>query len=107
VGVGFITMLIVGMAELVAPVFALERMEERRPGIEYWLGWPALCLAAALRVGAGLLLGQVDERARLAMVATAGVLAWLGLASFAWAVVRARRKEPRMRGMIRRRAEEP
>lgn len=99
-GLGLVTMLIVGMAQLVAPVFALERVEARPPGIEYLVGWPALIAATAMRVVAGLLAGHIAERARTDLLATAGVLAWLGLATFAWSMMRAKRKEPRIRASL-------
>ncbi len=89
-GIGLISMLIVGMAQLVAPVFALERAEARPPGVEYVVGWPALFLAAGMRVAAGVLFGHMGERARMELIAAAGVLGWIGIAAFAWSVVRAR-----------------
>ncbi|HEY5477886.1 MAG TPA: hypothetical protein VIK11_14380 [Tepidiformaceae bacterium] len=99
-GVGVITLLIVGMAQLVAPVFALERAEARAGGIrDYLTWWPLLC-AAVLRVVAALLLGHMDGTLRLQIAAVAGALGWLGLAGFAFSVIQAARKEPRMRALL-------
>ncbi len=99
-GLGLITLLIVGMAQLVAPVFALERAEARSPGIEDHLAWWALLVGASLRVAAGLLYEQVSYDTRMHLAAIAGALAWIGLAMFAASVVRAVRKEPRMHALI-------
>ncbi|MCC7365813.1 MAG: NnrS family protein [Dehalococcoidia bacterium] len=99
-GLGMITMLIIGMARLVAPVFALERAEpgstrlfERAP---LWL----LVAAVVLRVGAGLAFDHMDTDGRMHLAAAAGVLAWLALAVFAASVVRAIRAEPRMKALL-------
>lgn len=99
-GLGLITLLVVGMAQLVAPVFALERAEARPPGIEDHLAWWCLLGAAILRVATGLLYGHVSYDTRMHLAAIAGALAWLGLAMFALAVVRAVRKEPRMKALL-------
>ena len=100
IGLGLITLLIVGMAQLVAPVFALERAEARSPGIEDHLGWWALLAGASLRVVAGLLYDRVSYDTRMHLAAIAGGLAWVGLAMFAASVIRAVRKEPRMHALI-------
>ena len=105
-GLGLITLLIVGMAQLVAPVFALERAEARSPGIEDHLGWWALLAGATMRVVAGLLYDTVSYDTRMHLAAIAGALAWIGLAMFAASVVRAVRKEPRMRALISSAADE-
>ena len=107
VGAGYLTLLIVGMARLVLPLFALERAEASPLGIEFRAGWPVLMLAVTLRVSSALLAGHLDEQARLDLVTASGVLAWLGLATFAWALLRARLKEPRMKALIRKAAAGP
>ncbi len=99
-GLGMITMLIIGMAQLVSPVFALERAEARPAGIEDRLAWWSLASAVVLRVVAGLAYGHMDHEPRMHLAATAGALAWLGLAMFAFSVVRAVRKEPRMKALL-------
>lgn len=99
-GLGMITMLIIGMAQLVSPVFALERAEARPAGIEDRLAWWLLASAVVLRVVAGLAYGHMDHEPRMHLAATAGALAWLGLAMFAFSVVRAVRKEPRMKALL-------
>lgn len=99
-GLGMITMLIIGMAQLVSPAFALERAEARPPGIEDHLAWWSLVAALVLRIVAGLCYGHLDQEPRLQLAAAAGALAWLGLAMFAFSVVRAVRKEPRMKALL-------
>ncbi|MBE0608348.1 MAG: hypothetical protein IH609_03140, partial [Dehalococcoidia bacterium] len=94
VGIGLVTMLILGMARLVAPVFALERTESGVPKLyeraPFWL----LLGALALRGGSALLAEQISYDARMHWAAGAGVLAWLAIAIFAVSVLRAARAEP-------------
>lgn len=94
VGIGLVTMLIMGMARLVAPVFALERTESGVPRLyeraPFWL----LLTALVLRAGSGLLAEQISYDARMHSAATAGVLAWAAIAIFALSVARAVRAEP-------------
>jgi hypothetical protein len=94
VGIGLVTMLIMGMARLVAPVFALERTESGVPRLyeraPFWL----LLTALVLRAGSGLLAEQISYDARMHSAATAGVLAWAAIAIFALSVARAIRAEP-------------
>jgi hypothetical protein len=94
VGIGLVTMLILGMARLVAPVFALERTESGVPKLyeraPFWL----LLGALALRGGSALLAEQISYDARMHSAAAAGVLAWLAIAVFAVSVLRAVRAEP-------------
>ncbi len=98
-GVGLITMLIPGMAQLVAPMFALSRAEAKPPDLmeraPFWL----LIAAATLRVGAGLAFGHGGD-ARLHTIALAGALAWLALLIFAISVFLAVRAEPRMKQIL-------
>jgi hypothetical protein len=99
-GVGMITMLIPGMAQLIAPVFALGRAEARTAGLLERLPFWLLLSAAALRVGAALVAGHGDSTARLHLVSTSGALAWLGLVLFAITVFKAVRSEPRMKAQL-------
>jgi hypothetical protein len=99
-GVGLITMLAVGMARLITPIFALERAEARPPGILAHLEWWLLLAATVLRVLTGLASGHMDNDARLTFAGTAGALGWLGLALFAIGAFRAIRKEPRMKALL-------
>jgi hypothetical protein len=99
-GVGVITLLIVGMAQLIAPVFALERVEARPARIRNSITWWPLLGAAILRIAAGLLLGHMDGAARLQLASVAGMLGWLGLAGFAFSVIQAARNEPRMKALL-------
>lgn len=93
VGIGLVTMLILGMARLVAPVFALERTESGVPKLyeraPFWL----LLGALVLRGGSALLAEQVSYDTRMNSAAAAGVLAWLAIAIFAVSVARAIRNE--------------
>jgi uncharacterized membrane protein len=99
-GVGVITLLIVGMAQLVAPFFALRRAESQRVWlVDHGIFW-LLATAAILRVSAGLLLGHVDTDMRMHIAAVAGSLAWAGLVLFAITVFRAVRNEPRIRAAL-------
>ncbi len=93
-GVGTITMLILGMARLVAPVFALERTESGVPPLLERLPFWLLTAAVVLRAGVPLLGDALDYDAGRHIIATAGVLGWLAIAIFAVSVVRAVRAEP-------------
>lgn len=106
-GLGVITLLIVGMAQLIAPVFALERAEARPPGLRDYLTWWPLLAATVLRIAAALLLGHMDGATRLQIASVAGSLGWLGLAAFAFSVVQAARKEPRMKALLAGMARSP
>lgn len=86
-GLGFMTTLILGVAQLLMPAFAGERALSERGGPESWLSFPAITLAAALRV-LGAALGG-DRRS--AVVALSGVLAWIAVAAFAAGLLRAGR----------------
>ncbi len=93
VGIGLVTMLILGMARLVAPVFALERTESGVPKLyeraPFWL----LLAALVLRGGSALLADQISYDARMHAAAAAGAMAWMALAVFALSVARAIRNE--------------
>lgn len=99
-GVGVITMLIVGMAQLVAPFFALQRVESRG-ALLLDRGLLVLLVAATLlRIAAGLLTGHLDSEPRAHLTTTSGVLAWFALALFAFMVIRAVRDEPRVKASL-------
>lgn len=93
-GIGLISMLILGMARLVAPVFALERTESDVPRLyeraPFWL----LLAALALRAGSALLGDAISYDARMHTASLAGVLGWLAVVIFALSVARAVRAEP-------------
>lgn len=93
VGIGLVTMLILGMARLVAPVFALERTESGVPKLyeraPFWL----LLGALLLRGGSALLAELISYDARMHSAAAAGGMAWLAIAIFALSVARATRNE--------------
>lgn len=99
-GLGLITMLIIGMAQLIAPVFAMERAEARPVSRLDHVAWGSLIAALVLRVLVGLLFEDVDYEPRMHLAAVAGILAWLGLAMFALTVARAVRREPAMRELL-------
>jgi hypothetical protein len=94
-GIGTISMLILGMARLIAPVFALERTENGVPRLleraPFWL----LVGAVILRPGAALFGDQFGFENRMHTASLAGALAWLAIAIFAASVLRAARAEPR------------
>lgn len=92
-GVGLVTMLILGMARLVAPVFALERTEAGVPRLYERMPFWLLLGALALRGGSALLAEQISYDARMHAAAAAGVMAWIALAVFALSVARAVRNE--------------
>jgi uncharacterized protein involved in response to NO len=94
-GAGVITLLIVGMAQLVAPFFALRRVEGRGRLSDHAV-FAMLVSAALLRVLGGLLTDRLDLEPRMHLNAVAGTLAWLGLALFATTAWRAFRDEPRV-----------
>lgn len=98
--VGFITGLIIGMASLVAPMFAVERVVPGTRRAEVYLAFPALQAAAVLRVGAALLAGEMSESARQHTLALSGALAWFAVATFAYALIRAVRNAPKAKGII-------
>lgn len=99
-GLGMITMLIFGMAQLVAPIFALDRAEARRPRISdvapFWL----LVAAVVLRMGAGLAYDAADAVPRMHTAALAGIFAWVAIALFASNVLRARLAEQRNKRLL-------
>ncbi len=99
-GLGLITMLAVGMARLITPIFAIERAEARPPAILAHLEWWLLLTATVLRVLAGLAFGHMSNDARLVLVGASGGLGWFGLGTFAAGVLNAVRKEPRMRALL-------
>jgi hypothetical protein len=94
-GLGPITLLILGMARLIAPVFAVARTESRPAGFTerapFWL----LVGALVLRAGAGLASQQVSYDTWMHTAALAGALAWCAIALFAADVLRATRAEGR------------
>lgn len=94
-GIGTISMLILGMARLIAPVFALERTENGVPRLLERAPFSLLLAAVILRPGAGLLGDQFGLENRMHTASLAGALAWLAIAIFATSVLRAARAEPR------------
>ncbi|MBA4179596.1 MAG: hypothetical protein C0506_03315 [Anaerolinea sp.] len=99
-GAGLITLLIIGMAQLVAPFFALRRVEAVGPSLVERGAWWCLLTAAALRVTTGLLAEAWDIEPRMQTSALAGALGWLGLLLFVAMVVDAIRSEPRMKALM-------
>ncbi|MCK9517748.1 MAG: hypothetical protein M0R74_01795 [Dehalococcoidia bacterium] len=101
-GLGMITMLIFGMAQLVAPMFALARAEARPPRLSEVLPFWLLVTATLLRILSGLLLevDSIDLEPRMHTASLAGAMAWVAIALFASTVVRAVRSEPRMKELL-------
>lgn len=99
-GLGLVTLLIVGMAQLVAPFFALRRLDARaNPLIDRAIWW-CLISAALLRVTTGLAADDWSGASRLHLSALAGTLGWLGLVLFAVTAVQAVRSEPRLKAEL-------
>lgn len=94
-GLGLITMLILGMARLIAPVFAVARTESRGAGLREQAPFWLLAVALVVRAGAGLASGTASYEAWMHAAALAGVLAWLAIAVFAADVLTAARNEAR------------
>jgi len=90
-GTGVITMLIAGMVQMVAPVFARARIEGGPPGLLERSVWPLLWGATAARVAAALAGGY----AFTILAALSGVLGWAGLAALAGLLVAAGRRNLR------------
>lgn len=82
-GTGVITMLIAGMLQMVAPVFARARIEGGPPGPLEQSVWPLLWGATAARVAAALAGGFARGSAFTALATLSGVLGWAGLAALA------------------------
>jgi hypothetical protein len=96
-GLGFVSCLIIGMAQLVSPFFAIRRVQPSGGWLADHGVFVLLATATLLRVMAGLLTGRLETEPRMHINATAGALAWLGLFVFAVTVVRAVASEERAR----------
>ncbi len=99
-GLGLITMLILGMAQLIAPVFAMSRAEAREPSLGERLPFWLLVGAVFIRVGAAVFRDQLDNDLFWHTLALAGTMAWLALVLFAIMVIQAIRREPRMKQLL-------
>ena len=94
-GTGVITMLIAGMVQMVAPVFARARIEARPPSLVERSVWPLLWGATAARVAAALAGGYAGGDTFTALAVLSGVLGWAGLAALAGLLVAAGRRNLR------------
>ena len=92
-GLGFLSVLIVGMAELLLPPFGLERTAPARFRPERWSPW---------LLGAGTVLRALWLVLALPAwwLAAAGSLSWLGLAAFAFGLARAAVRGPGLRAAL-------
>jgi len=88
-GVGTVTTMIMGMAYLVMPAFALARQEGEPYRWAVRLALLLLPMATVMRAAGGWLAGDLKGADHL--TATAGVLAWLAVAAFAASLARALR----------------
>jgi hypothetical protein len=79
-GTGVVTMLIAGMVQMVAPVFARARMDAPAVSLVERAIWPLLLGATVTRVGAGLAEGIDRGQAFTVLAGLSGVLGWTGLA---------------------------
>lgn len=99
-GVGLVSMLILGMARLIAPVFALERTESGVPQLleraPFWL----LVTATVLRVVSALAGEETGFTQRMHTASLSGALAWIAIAIFAMSVARAVRAEPKNKAAL-------
>ena len=95
---GTVTILIVGMAQLVTPVFAIQRASAAlRPTVPHRLILATLMLATALRVVAGAANSAISQGLWTLLIAMAGSLAWIGLATFAFAMARSWLRQSRLK----------
>ncbi len=95
---GVVTILIVGMAQLVTPVFAIQRAAAASgPTVPHRLVLSTLMLATALRAVAGAANGAISEGLWALLIAMAGSLAWTGLAAFAFAMARSWLRQGRLK----------
>ena len=92
-GLGFLSVLIVGMAELLLPPFGLERTRPARFRPERWSAW--LLGAGAVMRALWLVLALPAW-----WLAAAGSLSWLGLAGFAFGLARAGLRGPGLRAAL-------
>jgi len=99
-GLGLVTLLIVGMAQLVAPFFALRRLDSSGASLIDRAVWWCLVSAIVVRVATGLAADDWTGVSRLHASALAGTLGWLGLVLFATTVVQAIRSEPRLKAQL-------
>lgn len=91
-GTGAVTMLIAGMVQMVAPVFARARMDAQAPSLIERAIWPLLWGATATRAGAGLAEGLDRGQAFSVLAGLSGVLGWTGLALLTLRLVAAHRR---------------
>ncbi|MEP7215647.1 MAG: hypothetical protein ABI782_05290 [Anaerolineaceae bacterium] len=99
-GLGLVTLLIVGMAQLVAPFFALRRLDASGASLLDRGVWWCLISAATLRVATGLAADDWSGDSRWHASALAGMLGWLGLVLFVTTVIQAIRSEPRLKAQL-------
>lgn len=99
-GLGLVTLLIVGMAQLVAPFFALRRLDARGTSLVDRAVWWCLVSAVVIRLATGLAADDWTGISRLHTSALAGALGWLGLVLFATTVIQAIRSEPRLKAQL-------
>ena len=99
-GLGLVTLLIVGMAQLVAPFFALRRLDASGPSLLDRGVWWCLISAAVLRVATGLAADDWSGVSRWHASALAGALGWLGLVLFVTTVIQAIRSESRLKAQL-------
>jgi hypothetical protein len=88
---GTVTMMIVGMAHLITPAFAIPRQHGPGPQWRLWLVWAALMVATVLRVAGAWIRDPDLLDLRYGAMAVAGVLALAAIALFAWSLYRGAR----------------
>jgi hypothetical protein len=101
IALGLVTILIVGMAQLIMPVFAIQRASTAAsPPSAGWLVFTALMFAAALRAVEGAGIDTFPQTILAALIAVSGCLAWVGLAAFAVGMTRSWLRQGRLKAQL-------
>lgn len=92
--IGTVTMMIIGMAYLLTPAFALPRQKRPQSVREIRLMWSALMLATVLRFLSAWIQDPGFTGLRFWLMGSAAAFAWLAIATFARALYRGARTRP-------------
>lgn len=94
VALGVLLMAIIGMAHLVLPEFATERLARRSARRRAWGFGLALSIAAITRAAPGIADSGLPSRSDYWHMAAAGIIAFAAILCFAWLLWRAYRQQP-------------